>query len=533
MDLIHLGTEPVSEDAPVGIDVRYESEFEELQAEVDKISLASESGTPIDWQKVSNLAAGILESQSKDLLVASYLGVSQIHLNQLEGLELAINIYVDLIEGYWDSMFPKKKRMRGRLAAAEWWIEKSATALELLGLQSIEEPRKVGILADCDHLKQLFQELFPDPPAFGPLLRVIESLVVKEDAVKTLPSEQEQASEKQKESTAESQSQAKVEKRSSSAPKPKVQQAVGSSDEAVKAIQTSNENIKRAAIALVEHDLVNPLGHRSLRTALWSSLDSLPQAVEGKTIIPAPEPYIISAMQDLTSRGDWINLTSSSASHFTQYIFWLDLQRYCADGLENLGPPYAKAHEAVCQETAGLLHRLPGLSVLQFADGFPFADEETKEWCQRLNSGAGSMDLSSSFAAAEGSTEEVSQFNSAIQQAGKLVKERKLLEGVELLQKGIQEAHSGREAMQWRLALVQILVSGKKAETALPHCEKLSEDLERYNLESWDPAQALVVYKTFYHCLKMVSAKVLKERGRELLDKISRLDSAEAIRITS
>lgn len=536
MDLGTIGKTPISEDYPAGKDIRHEPVFDELQAEI--MILGSPSAKRgVNWQRVSSLAEKILSEKSKDLLVGSYFAVSQIYIAGVAGLATGLQVYHELLEIYWDTMFPKKKRMRGRVAAIEWWIEKSAIALNRL--KSIEEPRKVSLLAECDHLEQLFKELLPKklfpedhPLTLGLLTRVIKSLPVKKETVKTPSPEQEKAPEKKNEPTAETQSPATVEKRSSPAPKPEVQQLVGSSDEAVKAIQTSNENIKRAALGLVDHDLANPLGHRSLRTAIWSNLDSLPQAIEGKTIIPPPEPHIITTLQDLTSRGDWINLTSAAESHFAQYIFWLDLQRYCATGLENLGPPYAKAYEAVCQETATLLHRMPGLSNLQFANGSPFADEETQEWCQSLGSGGSSMDLASNFVVAEGTTEEVNQLNNAIQQAGEFIKERKLIDAVKLLQKGIQEAHSARESMQWRLALVQILIGGKKAEMALSHCEKLAEELERYKLECWDPAQALVVYKTYYHCLKTISSKMFKERGRELLDKISRLDPAEAIRIT-
>jgi type VI secretion system protein VasJ len=144
MDLLSLGTLPIDPDSPGGSDVRYESSFEELQAEVDKLSLPSASGEVIDWQKVSDLAAAILAEEAKDLLVAAYFGVARIHLEQYQGLQQALQLFADLLENFWDTLFPKKKRMRGRLAAVEWGIEKRETAREKLHDVSMAEEEKIA-----------------------------------------------------------------------------------------------------------------------------------------------------------------------------------------------------------------------------------------------------------------------------------------------------------------------------------------------------------------------------------------------------
>ncbi len=534
MEEIRIGKTPISEDCPAGTDARYEPAFEELQAEIDKLSSPSATGG-IDWQRISNLSEKILSVESKDVLVASYFAVSRIYIDELPGLTRGLQVFRDLLENFWDTMFPKKKRMRGRVAAVEWWVEKSVAAIELLNLQSIEESFKATTLADCEHLNQLFQDYFAEPPAISILTRVIKDLPVNHKTREPEQQEQVQLPVENRERLVEQivETPTSVEKNFPPAPEPFTPQPVDSSDDAIKAIQTSNESLKRTALSLIEHDLANPLGHRSLRISIWSELDSLPQAVDGRTIIPSPEPHLFSILQDLVSRGDWQNLVSAAENHFPQYIFWLDLHRYCAIGLEHLGRSYEKAYDTVCLETASFLGRMSGLSSLQFADGVPFADEETIEWCQNLSTGGSVMDVASSIVGTSGTTEATEKLNTAIQQAGELVKERKLIDAVSLLQSGLQEARSAKEAMHWRLTLVQTLMSGKKAEIALSHCEKLTLDVEYYNLERWDPAQALVIYKTFYYCLKKSSSKVFKDRGDGLLDKIAGLDSVEAIMISS
>ena len=127
MELLSLGKDPIQPDQPTGSDVRYEPEFEELQAEIDKLSSPSSSGG-IEWKKVNTLSALILAEKSKDLLVASYMAVSQVHTHQLDGLAIGLTVMHDMVEAYWDNLFPPKKRMRGRLGAIEWWIEKTENA---------------------------------------------------------------------------------------------------------------------------------------------------------------------------------------------------------------------------------------------------------------------------------------------------------------------------------------------------------------------------------------------------------------------
>jgi type VI secretion system protein VasJ len=121
MDLLSLGKDPISPDQPTGSDVRYDPEFESLQAEVDKLFSPS-AVDRTDWKKVNDISIDILSTKSKDLLVACYLAVSQAHINQISGLADGLTIINDMVTVYWDALFPPKKRMRGRLGAIEFWI---------------------------------------------------------------------------------------------------------------------------------------------------------------------------------------------------------------------------------------------------------------------------------------------------------------------------------------------------------------------------------------------------------------------------
>ena len=167
MDLLSLGKNPINDDQPSGAEVRYEPEFEELQAEIDKLSIPSASGG-LDWQKVSDLAAKILAEKSKNLLVASYLAVSQVHLNQIDGLALGLNIIHDLLDRYWENLFPPKKRLRGRIGAIEWWVEKIAAALEGLEVNVIAAEKLAEITSQPGKCRRFSEGEPAGPPTVAP-----------------------------------------------------------------------------------------------------------------------------------------------------------------------------------------------------------------------------------------------------------------------------------------------------------------------------------------------------------------------------
>ena len=67
------------------------------------------------------------------------------------------------------------------------------------------------------------------------------------------------------------------------------------------------------------------------------------------------------------------------------------LHALVAEALDSLGDGYVNAQEAVCQETALFIHRLPALIDLNFSDGTPFADSETRQWLNNISLEAGSV----------------------------------------------------------------------------------------------------------------------------------------------
>ena len=533
MDLHAIGTQPIDPDRPAGSDVRYEPAFEELQAEVDKLSLPSAAGTGIDWQKVSDLAAAILAGQAKDLLVASYLGVARIHLEQYRGLQEALGLLADLLQHFWDTLFPPRKRMRGRLAAIEWWIEKSETALEMLPAATLSEEEKTALYGACERLEQLLADLFPEPPSLGPVTRLLDELAVHaapaEPAGRPVPPEEPAAA-----APAEA---APAEATASPASVPPAAATTGSAPAEPPVDVTGAEKVIRdclqaicRALPLVRAD--NPAGpraYRLLRVALWTPVDALPPATDGRTLIPPPEPQAAARLGELLRRGDWAGLLEAAETQLSQSMLWLDLNRFSSTALDRLGPPFRAAAEAVRGETAMLVQRLAGLEALSFADGTPLADQETRDWLQTI-APAG---MPAGLGLAEGDQApgpDEARFTEVFDRARALVEENRLIKAVALLQEEMQHSFSASDRLRWRLALVRILVTSGNTALALPHFDQLLSDIDAFRLESWDPGLALTCFKVIRSGLKSLSDKETRERADTILNRIARLDPVEALR---
>jgi type VI secretion system protein VasJ len=521
MDLASLGKEPISEAQPAGSDVRYEPEFEQLQAEIDKMSNPAASGGT-DWKRVSELASSILANKSKDLLVASYLAVAETHMNHIEGFAVGLEVYRDLLERFWETLFPAKKRMRGRVAAIEWWLEKSDAAFQTLKVDPLPPEKIDQFRQNCGQIDKLLREYLEEAPLLRPLERFIDTIPIKAD--------------KNAQTQATPVSAQKPEARTVSAPKPEPPKPaapaetaqIASSSDVEKVLRAALQTVRRAADYFQSEDLSNPQGYRWRRIAGWSMIQALPPATNAQTQIPPPLQHdtVRSNLNGLKEKGNWEALVRTGEEVFQGALLWLDLNRFVAEGLVGLGDKYQAAHDAVCQETGYLVYRLGGVENLTFADGTPFGDTETQQWLRGIRAGAGPAMVEPLVT---GGTETADRVAETIAKAVALVKKKKLGEAVTLLQQALRGSFSRRDQLLWRLGLAQILLDAKRPQLALPHLESVLEDIDAYKLEQWDPSLALKGLKIVWLGFSTRSDEVGKGQAAGVLNRIARLDPAEAL----
>jgi type VI secretion system protein VasJ len=533
MDLQALGTSPISTENPAGEDVRYNSVFEVLQAEVDKLSSPTASTESVEWEKISTWAAEILSSQSKDLLVASYFCVAQIHLSGIEGLQLGLNVYSDLLENFWDTVFPQIRRMRGRVAAIEWWIERSEIALELMKPNRISETAKDRIVAQCHHIDQILAEHLPDShPEVHAIVRAVEAIPLELSEEASPQVNRAEPAQPVVAATPEPRTSSSPQQTVPTAPLANLPTSPRPETDAKPSLDSLLQSLRQTAVTFLKQDLTDPLSYRLLRFSLWLKIKDPPPATDGKTMILPPDPQMATILRDLFNKGNWNALVPASEYQLPQYIFWLDLNRYSAVALENLGTPYRKASECLAQETAFFMARFPDLATLKFSDCTPFASQETCDWLQSISLGGAALSIEQ-MPVGEGNASDPMAIKLAetMQQAQALVKEKKLLDAVALLQQEMRLAFSVKDTMLWRLALCQILISSKNAALAVSHFDQILDDITTYRLEEWDPMLTLQGLKVIWAGLLKISDKEAKERAVIILRQISRIDPVEAIRI--
>lgn len=518
MDLLILGKEAIQPDQPAGQEARYTPEFEQLQVEIDKLSLPSASGG-VDWRKVENLASVILAQKSKDLAVASYLTVALIYNRQVEGLALGLQIYRDLLENFWETLYPSKARMRGRVRTMEWWVEKMETALATLPAPSFSPELFQKVKANFDQIEDFVSQNIEEPPALSALrdfFKTIEETAIAQPAAEEKKAEEEKPSPRPAAAP--------------SGPAREEPEVISSMQEVQRALNSIWSKMREIAAFLFQENIANPQAYRLNRIAMWSIVENLPPAAEGKTKIPPPPGQVRNILVDLKAKGNYEALARAAEERVSQFIFWLDLNRLVVEALTILGSPYQAAAEAVKKETAYLIFRLSGLEELAFADGTPFADSETKGWLKEIASTT-AVTLSAPLSSSASPSLEEDLMGKEVAKAKEMIKEGKLLEAISDLQQKMHQSSSGKEKILWRLAIAQLLLEMKKPRPARPYLEQILKDIDNYSLEEWDPYLALRGLKTIWLGWNNAPDPGLKEKLNDILLRIAKLDLTEAMRL--
>ena len=520
MELAELGKQPVRPEQPAGDDARYDPLYEELQAEVDKFSSPSASGA-VDWEKVVRLSSDILSQKSKDLLVASYLAIALIQTKKFEGVEIGSRIMRDLIEGHWDALFPAKARMRGRIAAIEWWAEKAESVLEQLPKGPFAEERINALNENLRKVDQLLAEVLEEAPSIRSLLDFAGSL----EAI--APPPEPKAPEPKPASAAPRPPEGSLGTLGAEPSAPRVEEGpveITSLETAQAVLDAALGDIARVAGYLREESLSNPTAFRLARTAAWSGVESLPPSEDGRTNIPPP--YSADSLRGLLGGGEDEGLVRSAEQNLAEYIFWLDLNFWASEALVRMGEGYEAAAEAVRRETALLLRRLPGLEDLKFSDGTPFAADDTREWLKGLSAGTGGAVEGSAVAAADPAAK-------GVRQAHELIAEGRTAEAVRRMQQGLRAGGSRKEAFHWRVALCRLLVGTPEARHALPHIEEILKEIDLFHLEEFDPELALKGLKVAWDGYRANADLVPEERVADMQGRIARVDVSAAMSLGS
>ncbi len=515
MELIDIGKAPVSEEAPQGKDVRYEPDFEALSQEVAKMGTISGS-SEIDWDKVVALSSQILEKESKHLQVTSYLCYGLIKTSGLEGLATGVHILKDLLENFWETMFPPKKRMKGRRGIIAWWEEKTSDFIDTIKPVVWEKEKRDQFVDDLDAIDKFLGDNMEDAPLLTPFIKKIKSVVTEE---REEPDPGENQDQEQNISN-------KVSDDNAPGKQPGFQPGLDSDMKPDALLEHGLGIIGKAASSMISENPFNPLPYRLNRLAAWIPIDDLPTASGGKTMISPPDEQIINAMATLYDNAEWEDLADSCESNIRQFLFWLDLSRYVSECMEQLG------HEDICHvieaETLLFVQRLKGIEQMCFSDGTPFADSATREWLDKIARNNSESESAPGTGGMDSLQQRVAE---QMAQAQKLVKKKKFDQALTMLKDSVAASQSERERFLWKISVCKLLLRMKKTEIASSYIDDILDYIEKFKLDRWEPDNALEAFSLALTGLRLQKDSRHESLIEKIIKKISMLDPVTAIRI--
>lgn len=497
--------DPISDDAPCGESVRYEEEFEKIKAEIDRLS-------ENDFELVAELSTGLLKEKTKDLMVASYMAYALTRLDGVSGLVEGIGVLNLLMETFWEDVFPK--RVNGRSNALQFFVQRSAEVLEGHKPTADERDDVAIALSRIETFQTFVMEAMEEnAPAVSGLKRVLTE----------------------------------IERR---LPKPEVEEkpaadsggdgpsASSGQPEEIQSKSDASKVLLKVCSYLREEDVSSPTPYRLMRAHRWSGIVAVPPNTDGKTRIPAPLEQRRTYLETLLEGDDPDTLLKEAEASFQQgsFHFWFELQRMIASAMDALGEEFNAARQAILQDTALLINRMPELLELSYADGTPFVSPLCREW---MEADVVSLLGQASESEARPSTEESDEtpgLEAQRKEAVGLLNKGDLQGAISLLRSGGDNDRSARDRFLRQLYLADLCVKGKRPSIARTILEGLDVSIERHGLSDWEPDLALEAWSALHGCYKALQAKAPQSEKAEIakamngiFDKICRVDAGYAL----
>jgi type VI secretion system protein VasJ len=452
--------QPISAQSPVGEDPGYDDDFQRMREEVNKLS-----GANVD--EVIQLAEKLLGQRSKDLRIATYYLWARLQKDGETGLADGISLLAALVERYSGDVLPV--RANSRKMALEWLT--SAKVLDCLSLYpevvKAEAERTAAALAWLEHGLQAWPK--DQRPQLDALHGALSARLAQSGGVDAVVP--------QHSASHDSVSQACAPHSQASAP----------DSLAIK----SGRDLLRGGRTLADYLRDQPLGwlaaHRLMKSLRWDTLHEPPlQDASGTTRLSPPRGESRAKLKRLYQQQNWSELLVQVEWIFAEGVnhFWLDLQWYLVQALSKLPAPHDGWADIVKRDLGMFLERLPGLELLGWNDGTPFADETTREWIAQHVSADQSRQLLPAAAAPTvlADVEILSLESEALAQADS--------DGVEHALAWLAarpDIHTGRQRWLLRLLMARVAEQCGKNDLALHLLGELEATAERQALVHWEP----------------------------------------------
>jgi type VI secretion system protein VasJ len=484
-------TQPISAEAPAGRAAKGDAAYEAALGEVAK--LESVTGAPVDWASVLQSSAQVLQKTSKDLRIASYLAFGLYQTQGLAGLAAGAQLLAEVVDGFWPALFPELSRMRGRVSAVSWFVEKTCLTLSSTKVGESDRASVEALEAAVKKLADVTRQKFEaNAPAMRPLLDAAQRLrasLPEKQAPKApaLPSQAAPTPPQGQLAAPPPPADGPAPAAPATAPAPVLTAAAppppATAEAAVDYLRQVGTGLASTAALVRRANPSDPAPYRLLRLGLWLHLAQPPPANGNRTAIPPPPAPLRAQLERMSANAKWAEVVEEAESALVAHRFWLDLHFFSARALRELGPTHQRAREALLAELAAALKRFKGVTELTFNDGTPLADPQTASWISQEVLAAAAAPGTAKAADGDGAGEGEAE-------ARALAAGGKVAEAIALLQARILSAAGGRTRLLARLSLAQLCAGAGQLPLARAIYEELDREIVSHGIDSWEPPLA-------------------------------------------
>ncbi len=585
---------PIPGENPGGKSLRYDPIYEkikEARREEDNLEQGDwqHERKVADWPVVINLTQEAIAKQSKDLQLAAWLTEAFLVKEGFSGLRGGLNLIDQLINTFWDNLYPEIEDGDRELRAAplSWVGTKLDMRLRAVPLNKaghdhilFKESRAVGFEKDIGDdqkkkanrekmlkegklapedfdksfeetpkafykdnekeldsclkvlhgLDELCQEKFGDDfPSFGPLTTALTE--VRHAVHQLLEKKRETEPDPPEEQPAAEAGLGPVGEEGTQA----VQEGAGGGILLARFTGGMDPNdplavVVNAAASLRKSKPYSPASYLMLRGWRWGELraavaSSDPMALE------APPTELRRHLKSLAINGRWSDLLEQGEQAMGMPCgrAWLDLQRFVIQACNGLGREYDGVAKAVQSELWALLRDLPQLPQASLMDDSPAANAETQAWLRSLVEQVNEPEKPAEVdASADGWPRKPISAQDRAEAALKAGQEQKAFE---IMHYELSTQRSGRGRFLCKLALADICLKTGKDSIAQIMLDDVITALENHKLEEWEDAQLITsVLLTLLKSSRKVQGD--SSQKQRLFERICHLDPVQAMSLS-
>ena len=490
---------PLSAEAPAGEDTVFDTSFERARAELEKLS--SVNADQPDWALVASLCDGLLRSKTKDLRLAVWGLIAKTWNTGTQGLAEGLVVLHGLASSLWDTVHPLK-RARARANLYGWLCEQLNSAIEPLDVGRADLAALETATEVFDELDAVFKDklgdIYPGPGRVRGLLRTkLQAIPPPTPPPPSVQPVQEEV--------------APAEASPPSAPSAAL--ALVTADDAREALRLTAETQAKACVLLQATEPQNPASYRARRLAARILLG---ERVE----VAAPLDGAVSRIEALVASGDYLTAVSEGEAALDISPLSLDIYRAEISALEALGHPFLAVRAAVEREVSAILATDPAAVERRFEDGAPAADPATRAWAENLRRRGASADHLL--------REHDHEVSARLQWAHGMLMDGRGAEAMALAIGLARRSPDGRARYLGLLEIARAAVAANQAPLAVPILGDLRADVERHQLDEWEPRICIPLYAVLLSCTR---AGLLSSEASEadLYARLYRLDPVAAV----